>query len=175
MTFRKASRPSMKRWCGQTFTLTILKLDDLINDIHRLSERCGWGGGGAGGDSHGVQAQIQGWTFLHCRGTLLLSLQLLRQLGVQLLQRLTALWTQSGESHTPHTLCIHSSLVKLTCLGGSSVFINDSMYDGVTLWWRCTNIRRMCRCTFSLLEDRMGITMKSLEGEIIIALNVCLQ
>lgn len=96
----------MKRRCWQT----IPKLGDPRKDIHRLSERCGWGGGGAGagGDSHGVQAQIQGWAFFYGRRRLLLGLQLLPQFGVQLLQRLTALWTQSARLHTTrHTLFIY--------------------------------------------------------------------
>lgn len=114
-TLEKATRSSVRRRCWQTFTLTILKLDDPTNDIHRLSERCGWGGGGggagagAGGDSHSVQAQIQGWTFFYYRRTLLLSLQLLCQFGVQLLQRLTALWNQSAASHT--TLIISTNVI----------------------------------------------------------------
>lgn len=38
-----------------------------------------------------------------------------------------------------------------TCFGGSSVCIRVSKYEGSTLWWRCSNMRRMCLWTFSLL------------------------
>ncbi len=40
-----------------------------------------------------------------------------------------------------------------TCFGGSRVFIKVSMYDGSTLWWRCSNMRRVCLWTFSLLQN----------------------
>lgn len=39
-----------------------------------------------------------------------------------------------------------------TCFGGSKVFIKVLMYDGSTLWCRCSNMRRVCLWTFSLLE-----------------------
>lgn len=39
-----------------------------------------------------------------------------------------------------------------TCFGGSKVFIKVFMYDGSTLWCRCSNMRRVCLWTFSLLE-----------------------
>lgn len=39
-----------------------------------------------------------------------------------------------------------------TCFGGSKVFIKVFMNDGSTLWCRCSNMRRVCLWTFSLLE-----------------------
>lgn len=66
--------------------------------VSGVSERRGWGGGG-GGDSHRVQPQVQGWSFFCWWRALLVGLQLLRQLGVQLLHRLAALWSPGTASH----------------------------------------------------------------------------
>lgn len=48
--------------------------------------------------------------------------------------------------------CMYSSFTGSLhcCFGGSRVFSKVSMYDGSTLWCRCSSIRRVCLWTFSL-------------------------
>lgn len=76
--------------------------------------RCGWCGGRSG-NGHWVQPQVQGWSFICWRRALFLRLHFLCQLGVELLQWLTALWTHSTRVSTYNILTFNSSSHVCVC------------------------------------------------------------
>lgn len=83
-----------------------------------VSERRGRGGGG-GGDGHWVQSQVQGWSFIWWWRALLLSVQLLSQLGVQFLHGLAALWSHKVSVHTTQTLTFAESVLSHVYAGSA--------------------------------------------------------
>lgn len=118
MKNHRANNNNVKR-----FTIRAKRLFYLLSvtdgELRWSSERRGRGGGSSG-DSHRVQPQVQGWSFIWWWWALLLPLQFLRQLSVKLLHWLAALWSPDTASHTKGKY-IEPAIQTLTC--GHSVFM----------------------------------------------------